>query len=244
MRQVGGDRDDRLRSAPDGAQRLGDVMRIGVADEDGNDLERGRQHRLQHHEMHFERVLAGERPRDRRRRPAPWRARHARSRATCASPSGVRHFAAGWTAIPRKATRCAGPMMTIRRGGSARLRPRAEGGRRDRAGIDEAGMRRDHDLRRDAAVRRAPACADPRSERSAPPAPPDRTSPPPARDGFRLSRMVTPASQSPRTKSRRGQAPGARAPHCNFRPTSRHDGGQEEPALSGEGPMGAWTTIA
>ena len=63
MRQVGGDRDHRLRPAPNQAQGLGDIMRIGVADENGNDLERGRQHRLQHHEMHFERMLARERPR-------------------------------------------------------------------------------------------------------------------------------------------------------------------------------------
>ena len=63
MRQVGGDRDDRLRPAPDPAQGLGDPMRIGVADQDGDDFERRRQHRLQHHKVHFERMLAHERPR-------------------------------------------------------------------------------------------------------------------------------------------------------------------------------------
>ena len=63
MRQVGGDRDDRLRSAPDPAQRLGDSMGIGVADQHGDDFERRRQHRLEHYQMHFERMLAHERPR-------------------------------------------------------------------------------------------------------------------------------------------------------------------------------------
>ena len=38
-------------------------LRIGVADQDGDDFERRRQHRLEHDQMHFERMLAGERPR-------------------------------------------------------------------------------------------------------------------------------------------------------------------------------------
>ena len=63
MRQVGRDGDDGLRPAPDEAKRLRDPARLGVADEDRQDLERRRQHRLQHHEMHFERMLAGEGPR-------------------------------------------------------------------------------------------------------------------------------------------------------------------------------------
>jgi hypothetical protein len=33
------------------------------ADQNGDDFDRGRQYRLQHHQVHFERMLAGERPR-------------------------------------------------------------------------------------------------------------------------------------------------------------------------------------
>ena len=62
MREVGGDRDNRLRSAPDPAQGLGDRLRIGVADQKRHDFKRGRQHRLQHYEMHLQRMLAPERP--------------------------------------------------------------------------------------------------------------------------------------------------------------------------------------
>ena len=60
MRQVGGDGDHGFRSAPDEPQRLGDPARLGFADENGQDFERRRQHRLQHHQMHFERMFAGE----------------------------------------------------------------------------------------------------------------------------------------------------------------------------------------
>jgi hypothetical protein len=38
-------------------------MRIGVADQNGDEFEGRRQHSLQHDQMHFERMLAGERPR-------------------------------------------------------------------------------------------------------------------------------------------------------------------------------------
>ncbi len=69
MRQVGRDRDDRLRSAPDQPQRRGDLVRRRVADQDRQDFKRGRHHRLQHHQMHLERMLADERPRVGRRRP-------------------------------------------------------------------------------------------------------------------------------------------------------------------------------
>ena len=94
MRQVGRDRDDRLRSAPDPAQGLGDTTGIGVADQNRDDFERRRQHRLQHHEMHFERMLAHERPRvdDDVGRLGELGVSDG---ATGASPSGVRHFDAG-----------------------------------------------------------------------------------------------------------------------------------------------------
>ncbi len=63
MRQVGRDGDDRLRTAPDEAKSLRHLARLGVANEDRQDLERGRRHGLQHHQMHFERMFACEGPR-------------------------------------------------------------------------------------------------------------------------------------------------------------------------------------
>ena len=152
VRQVGGDRDRRLGPAPNHAQRLGDIMRIGVADQNGNDLERRRQHRLQHHEMHFERVLARKRPRvdenaaslgelgvsDRRDRRHAERGQPFRRRVD-REP------------MKRDPVRGTDDHDASRRLGAAR--PRAERSRGDRAGINDAGVRRDHELRRDAAVR-------------------------------------------------------------------------------------------
>ena len=121
MREVGGNGDDRLRAAPDGAQRrrrhLADRRRrrgwersrTGPAASPGASRDAFR--------ANARRRTAG----DRRRRPRALASSACAIAATCASPSGVRHFTAGWTAIPRKATRWAGPMITIRRGGSARF---------------------------------------------------------------------------------------------------------------------------
>ena len=64
--QVGRDGDDGLGAAPDEAEDLGDLPRLGVAYEDRQNFERRRQHGLQHHEMHLERMLAGEGPARRR----------------------------------------------------------------------------------------------------------------------------------------------------------------------------------
>ena len=185
VREVGGDRDRRLGPAPNHAQRLGDIMRIGVADQNGNDLERRRQHRLQHHEMHFERVLARKRPRvdenaaslgelgvsarrDRRlaERGQPFRRRMDRE------------------PMKRDPVRGTDDDDASRRLGAAR--PWAERSRGDRAGINDAGVRRDHELRRDAARQAARACACRRSAHSRIPAPPDRTFQRLGRDGFRL----------------------------------------------------------
>ncbi len=132
MRQIGRDRDDRLRPAPDPAQRLGDNVRIGVPDQNGHDFEWRRQHCLEHDQMHFERMLARERPRvddnagrlgelgvsDRRdrnfaQRRAPFRRRMNRD------------------ARKRDAMRGADDDNAARRVGAAR--PRAERCRRDRA---------------------------------------------------------------------------------------------------------------
>ena len=154
MREVGGNSDDRLGAAPDGAQRRGDIMRSGVADEDRNDLERGRQHRLEHHEMHFERMLAGERPGidEDARRPGELGVRNRRDlRFAQRRPPFHRRMdrdPAEGDPVGRTDDHDA-----ARRLGA--LRPRTEGARRDRAGINEAGMGRDHDLRRDAGAARA-----------------------------------------------------------------------------------------
>jgi transposase len=65
MRRIPQER--RIRVDPNAerlAQGLGDPMGMGVADQNGDDFDRGtRQHRLHHHQVHFERMLAGEWPR-------------------------------------------------------------------------------------------------------------------------------------------------------------------------------------
>ena len=152
MRQVGRDCDHRLRAAPDPAQRLGDRVGIGVADQNGDDFERRRQHRLQHHQVHFERMLARERPR------VDDNARHLSELGM--SDRRDRHFAERRAPFRRRMNRNARKRDAM--GGAddddaarwfGATRPRAERRRGDRTRVDEAGMRRDDDLRRDAAIR-------------------------------------------------------------------------------------------
>ena len=186
MRQVGRDRDYRLGPAPKDPQRLGDLMRIGVADQNGDDLERGRQHRLQHDEVHFERMLARERPRV-DENAASLGEFGLSDGATGASPSGVRAAAGRMDREPaeRGAMRGADDDDASRRLGAAR--PGAERCRRDRARVEDAGMGRDCELWRDAAVGlRAPAHVRDQSAQGYRLAP-DRTFPRLARDGLRLT---------------------------------------------------------
>ena len=230
-------------SGPPQTRRSASATSCGSASptRDRNDLERGRQHRLQHHEMHFERMLARERPRVDEDGRGPWRARRGRRLRPALRRAASAISPAGWIARPWKATRCAGPTMTIasRRFGAAR--PWAERGRGDRARIDDAGVRRDHDLRRDAAVRAAPACAPPRSMRSRLPAPPDRTFPPPARDGPRLSACGRPIAFPTKCRRAEGAAPGRRIAISRCAPRHMRKSG----AARAKAAEGRWTrTIA
>ena len=151
MRQVGGDRDDRFRSAPDAAQGLRDAAGIGVADQYGDDFERRRQHRLQHHEVHFERMLAHERSRvdDKPLRLSElgMSARRHRRLAQRRAPLGrwMNRYARKRHAMGR-----ANDDNAARRVGAPR--PWSEGRCGDRARVDEAGVRRDDDLWRDASI--------------------------------------------------------------------------------------------
>ena len=151
MRQVGRDGDDGLRTLPDEAKSPGDLTRLGVADENRENLERLRQHRLQHDEMHFERMFARERPRVDRSRLG-----FRQAEMKIAGDVGLAERRApghgGMKRDPAKSepVRGADDHDSARRIGPPR--PWAEGGRGDRAGIDNAGMRRDDDFGRDAAV--------------------------------------------------------------------------------------------
>ncbi len=110
------------------------------------------QHRLQHHQMHFERMLAGEGPCvDRRRRGFREPEVEIARDFGFAERRRPGHGRMDREAAEGDAMRRADDDDAARRIGPPR--PGAEGGRGDRAGIDDAGMRRDDDLRRDAAVR-------------------------------------------------------------------------------------------
>ena len=127
-------------------------MRLGVADQNGHDFERRRQHRLQHDQMHFERMLAGERPRvdDNAGRLGELGVSAGRDRNFAKRRAPLRRRM-NRHARKRDAMGGADDDDAARRLGAAR--PRAERRRRDRARVDEAGVRRDDDLWRDAAIR-------------------------------------------------------------------------------------------
>ena len=62
------------------------------ADQNGDDFDRGRQHRLQHHQVHFKRMLAGERPRIGQDRDVKAKSRRiARESTICEGPIGQRY---------------------------------------------------------------------------------------------------------------------------------------------------------
>ena len=107
-------------------------MRFRVPDQEGHDLKRGPQHRLQHHEMHFERMLAHERARvdDNSRRPGEFGVSGGRDLNLAEGrPPFLRRMKRH--APERDAMRRANDDDAARRLGAAR--PRAKRGRGDRA---------------------------------------------------------------------------------------------------------------
>ncbi len=157
-------------------KRLCDGMRIGVADQNGDDLERRRQHRLEHYQMHFERMLAHE--------DARVDDNTGRLRELSMSDGRDRSFAERRAPLRRRMNRNARKRDAM--GGAndddaawwfGAARPRAERCRGDRTRVDEASVWCDDDLWRDAAIRPSALARIRNQGRSACLGPPGKTFP-------------------------------------------------------------------